>query len=111
MTGEARVGAELTCVPPATWAFPPDRVVFGFVTTRFGAGSSTVQAGDDPTYVVREDDAGRLISCAATGVTAGGTATAGVSEARRVRGSGASPAPARRAPAGSSRRGRRAPAA
>jgi hypothetical protein len=84
LTGEPRVGAALTCGAPATWTFPPDRVVFGFVATRRGGGARSVQTGDDAVYVVQQGDAGRLISCAATGVTAGGTATAGVSEALRI---------------------------
>jgi secreted trypsin-like serine protease len=83
LSGEAKVGATLTCTSPA-WLRQPDRIEFGFQSYRFQHGTFTRQRSASPTYVVRSADKGRLVSCAATGVNAGGFETSKESEALRI---------------------------
>ena len=65
--GEAKVGAKLTCQSPP-WIRQPDRITFSFDSYRFNQGRETRQQGSSATYVVRTQDAGRLVSCLATGL-------------------------------------------
>jgi trypsin len=83
LSGEARVGAALTCASPA-WLAQPARITFSFDSYRFRRGRITRQQGASPTYVVRAADAGRSVSCAATGSTAGGFETSRPSTALRI---------------------------
>jgi secreted trypsin-like serine protease len=83
LTGEARVGATLTCTSPA-WLRQPDRIEFSFQSYRFQHGTITRQRGASATYVVRSSDRGRLVSCAATGINAGGFETSNPSETLRI---------------------------
>jgi hypothetical protein len=83
MTGEARVGATLTCAPPP-WLRAPDRITYAFDSYRFGSGRRTRQDGPAARYVVRAADAGRLVSCTATGATVGGYEAARPSEGLRI---------------------------
>jgi hypothetical protein len=85
LSGEARVGATLTCTSPA-WLRQPDRIEFSFQSYRFQHGTITRQQGASATYVVRGADAERLVSCAATGINAGGFETTKASEALRIGG-------------------------
>jgi hypothetical protein len=85
LTGEARVGATLTCASPP-WLRAPDRITFLFDSYRFGRGRTTRQDGPAATYVVRPADAGRIVACTATGSTAGGWETARPSEGLRIPG-------------------------
>lgn len=71
LSGEARVGATLTCTSPA-WVTQPARITFSFDSYRFGQGRRTRQEGPLPTYVVGHGDSERWISCTATGETSGG---------------------------------------
>jgi hypothetical protein len=68
--------------PPASTQ--PARITFSFDSYRFRRGRITRQQGPSPTYVVRAADAGRSVSCAATGSTAGGFETTRPSAALRV---------------------------
>jgi Trypsin len=85
LSGEARVGATLTCTSPA-WLRAPTRLTFAFDSYRFGRGHTTPQAGPSATYVVRPADAGRVVACLATGSTAGGWETTRPSEGLRIAG-------------------------
>ena len=85
LTGEARVGATLTCTSPP-WLRRPTRLAFAFDSYRFGRGRTTRQDGPSASYVVRPADAGRLVACLATGSTAGGWETARPSEGLRIAG-------------------------
>ena len=71
LSGEARVGATLTCSSPA-WVTPPERITFSFDSYRFRQGRRTRQQGPLPTYVVGSGDIARSVSCIATGETTGG---------------------------------------
>jgi secreted trypsin-like serine protease len=82
LSGEARVGATLTCTSPAFAR--ADRIQFSFQSYRFQHGTITRQQGASATYVVRSADDGRLVSCAATGINAGGFETSRPSPALRV---------------------------
>jgi hypothetical protein len=83
LTGEPRVGATLTCTSPP-WVRAPAKITFAFDSYRFGQGRVTRQQGASATYVVRGADAGRLVSCAATGSNAGGFETTTASTALRI---------------------------
>jgi secreted trypsin-like serine protease len=83
LSGEARVGATLTCTSPP-WVRQPERIEFSFQSYRFQHGTITRQQGESATYVVRAADKGRLVSCAATGINAGGFETSKGSAAVRV---------------------------
>jgi secreted trypsin-like serine protease len=85
LSGEARVGATLTCASPP-WLRQPDRIAFSFDSYRFDRGRITRQRGAAATYVVRAADAGRLVSCLATGSNGGGFETAAASNALRIGG-------------------------
>ena len=85
LTGEAKVGATLTCTAPA-WLRQPDRIAFAFDSYRFGKGRITRQKGAGMTYVVRATDAGRLVSCVATGSNGGGFETSTPSAGLRIAG-------------------------
>ena len=85
LSGEARVGATLTCTSPG-WLRQPTRLTFAFDSYRFGRGHTTRQDGPSATYVVRPADAGRLVACLATGSTAGGWETTRPSEGLRIPG-------------------------
>jgi len=73
----------LTCAPPP-WLRAPDRITYAFDSYRFGSGRRTRQDGPAVTYVVRAADAGRLVSCTATGATVGGYEAARPSEGLRI---------------------------
>jgi hypothetical protein len=83
LTGEARVGATLTCTSPP-WYRQVDRVEFSFQSYRYQHGTITRQQGASATYAVRSGDAGRLVSCAATGINVAGFETSQPSVADRV---------------------------
>jgi secreted trypsin-like serine protease len=83
LTGEARVGATLTCAAPP-WVREPAKVTFSFDSYRFGKGRITRQQGASAAYVVRTADAGRLVSCSATGSNGGGFETTAASAALRI---------------------------
>ena len=90
LTGAARVGATLTCESPS-WVRPPDRVTFAFDSYRFNHGRVTRQQSALPTYVVRPSDAGRSISCVATGSNTGGFEATTPSGALRIASTSSSP--------------------
>ncbi len=71
LSGEARVGATLSCASPP-WLTQPTRITYSFDSYRFGQGRRTRQQGPLPTYVVGPGDEARSISCVATGETPGG---------------------------------------
>lgn len=72
VTGEPRVGATLTCEPPA-WELAPDRVAFRcYRRVRRGDRFVLRRVGGGATYTARVADRGRLIDCRALGVNAGG---------------------------------------
>ncbi len=73
ITGEARVGATLTCTPPP-WTTPPDTVRFTWSAYRYQQGNPTRQSGPSNAYVVRAADRGRSVQCTVTGATKGGLA-------------------------------------
>jgi len=83
LTGEARVGATLTCASPP-WLREPERLRFSFDSYRFGKGRVTRQQGAPPAYVVRSADAGRLVTCVVTGITGGGFESAAPSASLRI---------------------------
>jgi secreted trypsin-like serine protease len=86
ITGEAKVGARLTCQSPP-WIRQPDRITFSFDSYRFNRGRITRQQSASNTYTVRPDDAGQFVSCLVTGSNAGGYETTEPSEPMRVGGS------------------------
>jgi hypothetical protein len=83
LTGEPRVGSTLTCASPP-WLRQPDRITFNFDSYRFGDGRLTRQRGASPTYVVRAEDAGRLVGCVVTGANGGGYESAPPAAALRI---------------------------
>ena len=85
LSGEPKVGATLTCASPA-WLRQPDRIEYSFDSYRFGKGRITRQEGTATTYVVRPADAGRLVSCVATGSNGGGFESSAPSTALRIAG-------------------------
>ena len=85
LTGDAKVGATLTCAAPP-WVLEPDLLTFVFSSYRFGKGRITRQDSTRATYVVRTADAGRYISCSAVGRTAGGFVAAKPSKDLRIPG-------------------------
>ena len=85
ISGTAKVGATLTCESPS-WIVQPDRISFAFDSYRFNQGRVSRQQGEAATYVVRKQDAGRLVSCSATGSNAGGFETTKPSAAVRIAG-------------------------
>ena len=85
ISGTAKVGATLTCESPS-WIRRPERISFAFDSYRFNQGRVTRQQGETATYVVRKQDAGRLVSCSATGSGAGGFETTKPSAALRIAG-------------------------
>ena len=85
ISGEAKVGATLTCAAPP-WELEPDVVTVVFSSYRFGKGRITRQDSTRTTYVVRSADAGRYVSCSAVGRTAGGLVAAKASKELRIAG-------------------------
>ncbi|MEA2191606.1 MAG: trypsin [Solirubrobacteraceae bacterium] len=83
ISGEAKVGATLTCAAPP-WVRAPSSITFSFDSYRFNHGRTSRQQGASPTYVVRAADAGRYVSCAATGSNAGGFETTRASADLRI---------------------------
>jgi len=83
LTGVASVGATLTCASPP-WLRAPERITYAFDSYRFGTGRVSRQQGASPSYVVRREDAGRVVSCVATGVNAGGFEATAPSAGLRV---------------------------
>ena len=81
ITGEPVVGRTLTCAAPP-FATPVDRVDFGWTATRFGRAPRTARG---VTYRPTARDVGWLLSCSASGVTAGGITATLPSAAVRVR--------------------------
>jgi hypothetical protein len=86
LTGQPKVGATLTCQSPP-WIRQPDWITFAFDSYRFNQGRETRQQGTSTTYVVRSQDAGRLVSCVATGSNGGGFETTKPSGSLRIAGS------------------------
>ena len=86
ISGTAKVGATLTCESPS-WIVQPDRISFAFDSYRFNQRRVTRQQGAAATYVVQKRDAGRVISCTATGSNGAGFETTAPSGSLRVPGS------------------------
>jgi secreted trypsin-like serine protease len=83
ITGDARVGATLTCASPP-WKVAPTRIKYEWTSYRSLQGNLDVQHGPSPTYVVRQADLGRFVRCEAVGITAGGYATTRAAETARI---------------------------
>jgi hypothetical protein len=83
VTGDARVGATLTCAAPP-FDLPPAEVEFRWTSYRFQRGNLVRRQSADPTYTVRSDDADRLIICTAVGFTAGGSSESRPSAGLRI---------------------------
>ncbi len=74
-TGSTTVGSRLRCHPP-TFSNQPDRITFTFIAYGPGAYDPrlTRQSGSSNTYVVREDDRGRYMTCSVIASNHGGFA-------------------------------------
>ncbi len=83
VTGEGRVGATLTCAAPP-FSGAPTEVLYRWTSYRFQRGNRVRQQSASPAYVVRPEDADRLVFCTAVAWTAGGVAESRPSPGLRV---------------------------
>ena len=83
LAGEARPGAQLTCVPPAFASGPVERFTYQWLRFSFARGGERfLQESASPAYTVRAEDAGARLRCRPRAITAGGWAYAVFGEVR-----------------------------